>query len=235
MTDRPDRGQLSPEMPPSTSPGPPGATSPPGPVPTARPEPLPRPVVVADPRPSGPSGPDLAGPPIAEFAATFRQHHDYVWRVLRHFGVPLDTVDDKVQDVFLVLHRRWSDYDPNSSMRSWLYGIARRVAADLRRGSARAERRLRAVPDPPPPLDPDQAVAQAEAAAFVERFLDSLDHDKREVFMLAEIEHFTAPEIAEATGAKLNTVYSRLRAARALFDRALRRFAPTGRPHVPPR
>lgn len=219
MTDPPRGGQSTPEMPPLAAR-------------SGSPDVAPGPEAAL-----GPFGSELASRPHGpEFAAVFREHHDFVWRLLRHFGVPLAAVDDKVQDVFLVVYRRWADYDPASSMRSWLYGICRRVAADLRRGAARAERRLRAVPDPAPALDPDQAVAQAEAAAFVERFLDTLDHDKREVFMLAEIEYLTAPEIAEATGAKLNTVYSRLRAARALFDRAVRRFVPTRpRTHVTPR
>ena len=47
--------------------------------------------------------------------------------------------------------------------------------------------------------------------------------------MLTELEYLTAPEIAEATGAKLNTVYSRLRSARALFERALKRWTPNPR------
>ena len=40
---------------------------------------------------------------------------------------------------------------------------------------------------------------------------------------MAEVEQFTAPEIAQALGIKLNTVYSRLRLARARFERALAR------------
>lgn len=159
-----------------------------------------------------------------DFAAAYREHHDFVWRILRYFGVPSAALDDKVQDVFLVAYRRWADLDPTASLRSWLFGIARRVAADLRRSTVRAERRLQAVPAPTGGPGPDQVLAQAEAAAFVESFLKDLDEDKRTVFMLAEIERLTAPEIAEATGAKLNTVYSRLRAARALFDAAARDF-----------
>ncbi|PCC72535.1 RNA polymerase sigma-70 factor, ECF subfamily [Nannocystis exedens] len=200
---------------------------------------------MTDRKPGGQSPHDM--PPLAarsgpssgvapEFAVVFREHHDFVWRILRYFGVPAEAVDDKVQDVFLVVYRRWDDFDRRSSMRSWLYGIARRVAADLRRGTMRAERRLRAVPDPSPAVEPDQALAQIEAAEFVERFLATLDDDKREVFVLAELEFLTAPEIAAATGANTNTVYSRLRAARALFDRAVRRFAPElRRTHGQPR
>jgi RNA polymerase sigma factor (sigma-70 family) len=188
-------------------------------------------------RPSPPESaiaPDLASrPPGPEFAAAYREHHDFVWRILRYFGVPSAVLDDKVQDVFLVAYRRWSDLDPTASQRSWLFGIARRVAADLRRSTVRAERRLQAVPAPTDGPGPDQLLAQAEAAAFVDSFLKDLDEDKRTVFMLAEIERLTAPEIAEATGAKLNTVYSRLRAARALFEAAARDF--TSNRHRDPR
>ena len=55
------------------------------------------------------------------------------------------------------------------------------------------------------------------------RLLDELDDDKRTVFVLAELEQTTAPEIADALGIPLNTVYSRLRAARIEFDKALAR------------
>ena len=51
-----------------------------------------------------------------------------------------------------------------------------------------------------------------------------MDSDKREVFVLAEIEELSSVEIAEVIGANVNTVYSRLRAARQEFERALRRF-----------
>ena len=48
--------------------------------------------------------------------------------------------------------------------------------------------------------------------------LAALDEEKREVFVLIEIEQMSAPEVAEITGLRLNTVYSRLRAARAAFE-----------------
>ena len=46
---------------------------------------------------------------------------------------------------------------------------------------------------------------------------------KREVFVLAEIEQMTVPEIAEALAINLNTTYSRLRVARAEFEKAVAR------------
>ena len=56
------------------------------------------------------------------------------------------------------------------------------------------------------------------------RLLDELDDDKREVLVLAELQQMTAPEIAEVTGANLNTVYWRLRVARQEFERGVTRF-----------
>lgn len=155
------------------------------------------------------------------FAAMFRTHHDFVWRILRRFGVPEPALDDKVQDVFLVVYRRWSDLDPATPPRSWLYGIARRVAADQHRGERRRERRLAAVPEPAPQPPPDAHLAEGEAAIFLESFLATLDEDKRAVFVLADLEGLTAPEIAAAVGANLNTVYSRLRLARQRFAAAI--------------
>lgn len=156
-----------------------------------------------------------------EFISVYHAHFDLVWRILRRLGVPFDQLEDAAQDVFLVLHRRLPGLDPNISLRSWLFGTARRVASDFRRGLRRHARRVQAfavVHDHPPR---ERASERVEAVDFVQRFLERLDPDKRMVFVLADLEGFTAPEIAEALDVKLNTVYSRLRAARAEFERAI--------------
>jgi RNA polymerase sigma-70 factor (ECF subfamily) len=57
------------------------------------------------------------------------------------------------------------------------------------------------------------------------RLLEQLDPAKREVFVLAELEEMTMPEIAEAIGIPLNTAYSRLRTARQEFNAAYERYA----------
>lgn len=174
--------------------------------------------------------------PDAGFESAYREHHAFVWRILRHLGVPDLLLDDLVQDVFLVAYRRWDRLDPAGSLRSWLYGIARRVTADVRRGARRREARLAAVEAPEAPPDPEHILHRTQAADFVDRFLAGLDDDKREVFVLAEVERLTAPEIAAATGANINTVYSRLRLARAQFDRAVeRRIRGEARHHGPRR
>lgn len=161
--------------------------------------------------------------PAAErtFVDLYREHFGFVWRILRRLGVPADALEDAAQEVFLVLHRRLAGLGPEVSPRSWLFGTARRVAADLRRGQHRRERRLHALAVVENGDRRNQPIEQAEAAEFVQRFLERLDPDKRMVLVLADLEGMTAPEIAEALEVKLNTVYSRLRAARAEFERAV--------------
>ena len=72
-----------------------------------------------------------------------------------------------------------------------------------------------------PAPDPHDQLQSTEAFRFVESVLETLDDAKRAVFVLAELEQMTAPEISEALGVKLNTVYSRLRAARVAFQAAV--------------
>lgn len=165
--------------------------------------------------------PGLASADVRAFVPVYREHFGFVWRILRRLGVPPDQLDDATQDVFLVLHRRLAGIGAGVSLRSWLFGTARRVAADLRRGQQRMDRRLQALAIVERGRDELQPGAQAEAADFVQRFLARLDPDRRMVFVLADLEGMTAPEIAEALEVKLNTVYSRLRTARAEFERAV--------------
>lgn len=168
-----------------------------------------------------------SGAPIpARFEDVFRDHFDFVWSGLRHLGVPLSAVDDAAQEVFLVVHRRLGDFQGRSSLRTWLYGIVLRVAGNQRRSL----RRSPATEAEPIPLTVDDGrpgpaadAERSEALRLLERLLAQLDEEKREVLILADLERFTAPEIAELLGLGLNTVYSRLRAARQLFNQAAAR------------
>ena len=175
---------------------------------------------------------DLPASPPADFQSVYQAHHAFVWRILRRMGVPWSALEDATQDVFIVVHRRWTERDPARNVRSWLFGIARRVAADVRRGEWRRNRKLRALPAPDPAPGPEAAMVRARAAEFVDQFLKGLDSPKAMVFVLMDIEGLTAPEVADALEIPLNTVYSRLRAARKRFERALQRTARQREPHV---
>lgn len=161
-----------------------------------------------------------------EFTAVYREHFGFVWRNCKRLGVAERYVDDAVQDVFVVVHRQLEGFEGRSSLKSWIFGITRRVAKDHRRRSMRKDKGEalpeNGVADPRAP-SPSEEVARAEAAAVLYQILDSLDDDKREAFVLAELEQMTVPEIAAATDTNVNTVYSRLRAARQAFEQAVAR------------
>ncbi len=174
-----------------------------------------------------PAEPADQGPheePMAEeaFEALFRAHFNFVYRNLARLGVPPSAVEDAAQEVFVVVLRRGESAE---SMRGWIFGIVRRIAWRYRRGSARRVRLEHALTmTAPPPTDGPAAVAEREARVLLDGFLERLDEDKRAVFLLAELEQMTGPEIAKALCVKENTVYSRLRAARQAFDRTFSRM-----------
>lgn len=167
------------------------------------------------------TSPGLARASNDDFDLVYRGEFGFVWRVLRYHGVAPEAIEDAVQDVFMVVHRRWQAWDHDQSMRSWLFGIARRVAATRRRGATRHERKLAAIPEPPATTTLDERAADRETLRRLAVILTQLDHKLAAVFVLTEVEGMTAPEIAKELGVKLNTVYWRLRTARAHVNGAM--------------
>jgi RNA polymerase sigma-70 factor (ECF subfamily) len=164
------------------------------------------------------------GPPVS-FSVLYREHFRFVWRVARGLGVPAPRIEDAVQDVFVVVHRRLAEYDGRAPLRAWLFEITRRVAHDHRRTVRRkesAEPLDEAMGDSAQP-GPARLAEAFEDLRLVEAILADMDEERCEVFVLAEIEQMTAPEIAETLGCNLNTVYSRLRRARETFHAAAAR------------
>ncbi len=157
----------------------------------------------------------------AGLTTAFRSYGEFVYRVLSSYGVDASARDDCVQEVFIVALRRWDNYDPKSSLRSWLYGISRKVASDYRR--SRQRRRVREEDGLRPQTRPgaEDAVASLEAARFVHDFCQSLDDDLRDIFVAIELESLSAQETAQSLSVNVNTVYTRLRKVRKLFDRTI--------------
>lgn len=159
------------------------------------------------------------------FEAVYEEYFDLVWRSLRRLGVAPAGVDDALQDVFVVVHRRLSEFEQRSSLKTWIFGITLRVASEHTRRGRRVERTIALdaeLRDHAP--DPHEQRVQREAAELLYRVLDELDADKRAAFVLAELEEMTIAEIATAVGANVNTVSSRVQAARRQFESALRRI-----------
>jgi RNA polymerase sigma-70 factor (ECF subfamily) len=162
----------------------------------------------------------------ASFGALYRDYFDLIWRGARAMGVGAEAIDDVVQEVFLVVHRRLHEFEGRSSLKTWMFGILTRVVLNHRRSLRRSEARVRAgetdarAEGELAPEDPQASLERLEAARLVERILETMDDDKRAVFVLAEIEQMSVREVAEALGLNVNTAASRLRAARASFEQA---------------
>lgn len=166
--------------------------------------------------------------PIVEisFRELYEENFRFVWRSLRRLGVREGDVADAVQDVFLIVHRKLSEFEGRSKMTTWLFGICLRVARDRRR---LAHERLRSEDDEPvleasdDRADVAATVERRQGIAMVERLLNNLPDEQRTVFLLFELEGMSGEQIAESLGIPLGTVYSRLRIAREAFRQAVAR------------
>ena len=168
-------------------------------------------------------------PSTPTVAEVFRELAPFVWRALRRLGVAERDVDDACQEVFMVVHRKLAEFEGRSTVRTWVYGIAVRVASDYRkRGHVRREVPTDEMPDNASKDDPHADAARSQARAKLDAILDGLDEDKRAVFVLYEIEQVTMAEVAEAVGCPLQTAYSRLHAARKIVEAAIAAGRPEG-------
>ena len=162
-------------------------------------------------------------------AALYESHLRLVWRNLRRLGVADEALEDAVQDVFVAVHRRWQSYDPGAScVETWLFGIVIRVAQYQRRTRRRRLARLvawfqeLASHETASECDnPAELVAKREAARLLDRILDRLRDEEREVLVLVDVEQLSVPEVAGLLSINVNTTYTRLRAARQHFQRAV--------------
>jgi len=162
------------------------------------------------------------------FEQAYAETFDFVWRNAIRLGVPRAWIDDVVQDVFIVVHRQLPHFEGRSSLTTWVFTILRRTAKDYRR---------KAVNNPTVNLPfeatndvahddvsgPHETAARRQAIRTLHDLLNQLDDEKREVFLLAELEQWGAPEIAQALSIPVNTVYSRLRLAREQFSAGVAR------------
>ena len=167
--------------------------------------------------------------PSRDFESIYEQHIDFVWQTVRRLGVPQSGLPDAVQEVLVIVHRRLESFDPSRPLRHWLYGICVRVSRREYRTRRRRQPEMlrRATPIEPDSfpdlrsMDPMEAAQHRDGVRLLYELLGLLDAEKREVFVMAELEQMTGPEMMEILELPLNTIYSRLRAARQHFERAL--------------
>lgn len=163
--------------------------------------------------------PPPQGPP--GLAECYREHVPFVWRSARRLGAPPYTLEDVVQDVFLAAARRWAEFRGDAQVRTWLFAITFKVVQSHRRTLARHARRIDALARSKLDEFAPDLFARCDASSTLEKLLDRLDEQRRAIFVAMELEGFTAQEVAVSLDINVNTVYTRLRAARLQLDRAL--------------
>ena len=181
---------------------------------------------VKDPNPDGIDPRMLEAPPPRhhDAASLFRQHAGFVANFLHRLGVGPTELDDLVQEVVLVSHRRGGFVeDGRARPTTWLAEISIRVASVSRR----SRRRSREQPDQDTVLDaqsreidPSRSLENQQALDRVQAALDSLDPERRAIFILFELEGESCAAIAAGFGIPVGTVYSRLHKARKQFKEA---------------
>lgn len=154
-----------------------------------------------------------------EVRALYTEHAEALRTGIRRLTWPGCDVDDLLQEVFVVVIRRPQPLLLAESPRAWLYGVAVKVAAAARR-KHRVREFLR--------LEAAQVTAAVPSAQFdlearavaatVHRALAKLSSKKREVLVLFELQGLSGPEIADALGCPLKTVWTRLHHARKDFE-----------------
>lgn len=161
--------------------------------------------------------------PLPDFPSVYTEHFSFACRSLRLLGVSPDALEDAAQDVFGVVSRRLGEHTGEGSLRTWLFAIIQRVAANHRRSQRRKQQPL----EPLSPAtraegpSPEAQAEAAQAASIVQRFCDGLDDGRRALFILALVEEVPAREIAPVLGIPLFTVYSRVRSLRQQLQRFL--------------
>jgi RNA polymerase sigma-70 factor (ECF subfamily) len=154
-------------------------------------------------------------PATPDFRALFDQQVDFVWRVLRRYGVPERELEDVCQEVFMVVHRKLPEFEARSSLRTWIYAIASRVALVSRRKAYFRREQLEAeTREVHQDATQEERTAQKRALSLVECALAELDPEKREAFVLYELEGMSVVEVAQAVGVPENTALYRLHRAR---------------------
>lgn len=163
------------------------------------------------------------------FSALMQRHQAAVLRLCRALARSPEAAEDVFQETFLAAFRHASGFRTDSSVRTWLFTIARNKAA-------RHYRLKVGEPANPASLESlgleagwgieENPLAQLEAAELrgaLKDALDQLPEEDRTVLVLRDLEGLSGKEAADVLGVEIPALKSRLHRARLKLMGALRR------------
>ncbi|HVH42718.1 MAG TPA: RNA polymerase sigma factor [Labilithrix sp.] len=154
----------------------------------------------------------------------FDAHFDFIWRSVRRLGLTPTEADDATQSIFIIASRKLGNIHAQKE-RAFLFGIATRVAADVRKGAARRlEHELEDHTLDAATTQSDVLLDEARARRCLEVAILEMPMDLRTAFILFELEELTMAEIAAILEIPQGTVASRIRRARETFNTTMKRL-----------
>ena len=155
-----------------------------------------------------------------DIGEAYREHGPFIARVLEKLTGRGPHVDDLLQDTFIVAHKKKNQFEGRSTLRTWLYGIAKNRCMHHNRGLARFlnfKERLQRQPEAPGDT-PHDALERTSKRQKLESYILAMTFKQREVFVLYELEEMAGQDIAAMLQIPLGTVWTRLHKARKVFQ-----------------
>jgi RNA polymerase sigma-70 factor (ECF subfamily) len=181
------------------------------------------------------------GGEVRAFELLLTRHRKPVYNFILRFVLDKAQAEDLLQETFLRVIKGSESYERQAKFTTWLYTIARNLCVDAsRRGKHRKTASLDAPFDPRAGEDEgaatlldrvsdpkgavDRGVIGKQLGERIQRAVDALVEEQREVFVLREVMDLPFKEIAEIVGCPENTVKSRMRYALEKLREALEEY-----------
>ncbi len=169
------------------------------------------------------------------FRELYDRYQQKIYALVGSMVGPGDEVHDVVQEAFVRAFRSLKSFKGRSSFYTWLYRIAINATTDHRRRQARQRQQLsgRALEEidrgatqltAPESDNPEADLYRSELSELMNRALETLSDDHRQVIVLREINGLNYQEIAEVTETTIGTVMSRLHYSRRKLAETLRKW-----------
>ncbi len=150
----------------------------------------------------------------AALGALFDRYHRDVFRFVAR--MVRGEADDLVQSTFLEAHRSAPRFRGESSVKTWLFGIAANLVRTHIRGEQRRRTATSALETMPsaPAGSAEDAITDEQRRRWVAAAVEQLTPALREIYVLCVLEELPGKDAAQALGIREASVWRRLSDAR---------------------